>query len=66
MKQFALALASLAVGSALGWSQTPAGQEKPFVVEYYYKAKWGSADEFLRLFKRNVLFYGHLCNIITT
>ena len=26
---------------------------KPFVVEYYYKAKWGSADEFLQLFKKN-------------
>ena len=27
--------------------------EKPFVVEYYYKAKWGYADEFIRLFKKN-------------
>ena len=27
----------------------------PFVVEYYYKAKWGHADEFLRLFKKNHL-----------
>ena len=27
--------------------------EKPFVVEYYYKAKWGHADEFIRLFKKN-------------
>jgi hypothetical protein len=26
---------------------------KPFVVEYYYKAKWGFADEFLRLFRKN-------------
>lgn len=26
---------------------------KPFVVEYYYKAKWGHADEFLTLFKKN-------------
>ena len=26
---------------------------KPFVVEYYYKAKWGYADEFLQLFKKN-------------
>jgi hypothetical protein len=23
------------------------------VVEYYYKTKWGHADEFLRLFKKN-------------
>ncbi len=26
---------------------------KPFVAEYYYKAKWGHADEFLQLFKKN-------------
>jgi hypothetical protein len=26
---------------------------KPFIVEYYYKAKWGHADEFLQLFKKN-------------
>jgi len=28
-------------------------QDKPFVVEYYYKVKWGHADEFLTLFKKN-------------
>jgi hypothetical protein len=27
--------------------------EKPYVVEYYYKAKWGSAEEFIRLFRKN-------------
>ena len=27
--------------------------EHPFVVEYYYKTKWGHADEFLKLFKKN-------------
>ena len=27
--------------------------EGPFVVEYYYKAKWGHADEFIRIFKKN-------------
>jgi hypothetical protein len=27
--------------------------DKPFVVEYYYKARWGYADEFIRLFKKN-------------
>lgn len=31
----------------------PVAQDKPFVVEYYYKAKWGYASEFLRLFKKN-------------
>ena len=27
--------------------------EKPFVVEYYYKVKWGHADEFITLFRKN-------------
>ena len=26
---------------------------QPFAIEYYYKAKWGHADEFLALFKKN-------------
>jgi hypothetical protein len=29
------------------------GNSQPFVIEYYYKAKWGHADEFLALFKKN-------------
>jgi hypothetical protein len=32
---------------------TPTTTDKPFVVEYYYKTKWGHADEFLKLFKKN-------------
>ena len=28
-------------------------EDKPVVIEYYYKAKWGFADEFIRLFKKN-------------
>ncbi len=27
--------------------------DKPYKVEYYYKAKWGHAEEFVRLFKKN-------------
>lgn len=38
-----------------GPAQNPASPEQPFVVEYYYKAKWGFADEFIRLFKKNHL-----------
>ena len=37
--------------SAVAQSSETSG--KPFVVEYYYKAKWGYADEFLQLFKKN-------------
>lgn len=29
------------------------GTDKSFVAEYYYKAKWGHADEFITLFKKN-------------
>jgi hypothetical protein len=28
-------------------------KERPFVVEYYYKAKWGHSEEFIALFKKN-------------
>jgi hypothetical protein len=30
-------------------------QDPSYVVEYYYKARWGYADEFLQLFKKNHL-----------
>ena len=33
----------------------PASSDSPYVIEYYYKAKWGHADEFLSLFKKNHL-----------
>jgi hypothetical protein len=29
------------------------GKEQPYIVEYYYKVKWGHAEEFLALFKKN-------------
>jgi hypothetical protein len=29
------------------------GGDQPFVADYYYKAKWGYADEFIRLFRKN-------------
>lgn len=35
-----------------GSAQTPRAEE-PFVADYYYKAKWGYADEFIALFKKN-------------
>jgi hypothetical protein len=34
-------------------AQAPAAADTPYTVDYYYKARWGSADEFLRLFKKN-------------
>ena len=36
-----------------GQESHPAAVDRPYVVEYYYKARWGYADEFIRLFKKN-------------
>jgi hypothetical protein len=33
--------------------QAGEGSPQPFAIEYYYKAKWGHAEEFLALFKKN-------------
>jgi hypothetical protein len=49
---FALVLFSQPFNSA--YARTSQA-DKPYVVEYYYKVKWGSADEFIRLFKKNHL-----------
>jgi len=37
----------------IGQAQTQKPNDEPFVADYYYKAKWGYADEFIRLFKKN-------------
>jgi hypothetical protein len=53
---FLLAAGLLAGHEAMRAQQSPAAteaKEQPYVVEYYYKAKWGHADEFLALFKKN-------------
>jgi hypothetical protein len=34
-------------------AQSAPSSDKAFVVEYYYKAKWGHAEEFITLFKKN-------------
>ena len=44
-----LAFGVIAHARAQGAAQT----DKPFMVEYYYKTKWGHADEFISLFKKN-------------
>src|SRR6266480_436119 len=48
-------LLSVAYPGALAGQSTMAaeGKEQPYVIEYYYKAKWGHAEEFLALFKKN-------------
>jgi hypothetical protein len=58
-----LAIAAIAL-AALLWSPASGtgapqsamaadGKDQPFVIEYHYKAKWGHAEEFLALFKKN-------------
>jgi hypothetical protein len=39
--------------SAGGSAIAAEAKDQPYVIEYYYKAKWGHADEFLTLFKKN-------------
>ncbi len=39
------------IGHARAQSSSPT--DKPYVIEYYYKAKWGHADEFIALFRKN-------------
>jgi hypothetical protein len=34
-------------------TQAGEGSAPPFAIEYYYKAKWGHAEEFLAFFKKN-------------
>jgi hypothetical protein len=53
-----LGLAALVWSSTLGAgarqnAMAAEGKDQPFAIEYYYKAKWGHAEEFLTLFKKN-------------
>lgn len=54
---FALLIAAIALVFGVVTHARPQGTsaatDKPLVIEYYYKAKWGHADEFLALFKKN-------------
>ncbi len=34
-------------------AQGMSAADKPFVIEYYYKVKWGHADEFIALLRKN-------------
>jgi len=52
----AMAVLALPVPSAVQAQASASAQnanDKPFVIEYYYKAKWGHAEEFVALFKKN-------------
>lgn len=44
---------ALVLGSAVGPIRGARAQEQPYVVDYFYKARWGYANEFIQLFRRN-------------
>jgi hypothetical protein len=35
------------------YAQEPKQSDKPYVIEYYYKTRWGYTDEFIGLFRKN-------------
>ncbi len=39
--------------AATAAAQAPPAKDTPFVVEYFYKVRWGFADEFISLFRKN-------------
>ncbi len=49
MRRWVVALSVLMITAVAGKAQ----QERPYVVEYYYKVQWGHFDEFLELYKKN-------------
>lgn len=63
LKTALLSLAFLSFEATLptALAQSPSSSSKeiatdpPFIAEYYYKAKWGHAEEFLTLLKKNHL-----------
>ena len=53
---FALLLVAIVLAFSVAGHARPRpaqNTDKPFVVEYYYKTKWGYADEFITLFRKN-------------
>ncbi len=48
-----LALAPATAAIAQAPAATQATTAQPFIVEYYYKTKWGAFDEFKSLFRKN-------------
>lgn len=50
-----LIAALLGLQPAAGAALTLAAPAEPFVVEYYYKVRWGHQQEFLTLFRKNHL-----------
>src|SRR6516162_4186516 len=39
--------------ASVSWSVAQKPADEPFILENYYKARWGYADEFIELYKKN-------------
>ena len=52
LTHMAIALA-VAVPAAAHSQAAATGASDPYVVEYYYKVKWGHQEEFIELFRKN-------------
>ena len=51
---FLLIVLSVLVFSTFSHARAQAAAaDKPYVIEYYYKTKWGHAEEFITLFRKN-------------
>ena len=48
-----MTIADRSGSTAFGQAAQAPLTDKPIVIEYYYKARWGYADEFIPLFKKN-------------
>jgi hypothetical protein len=55
MKAIARLMLAAVLFAILAGEGSAMAQDQPYVVEYYYKTKWGFTDEFLQLFKKNHL-----------
>ena len=47
------AMVAFAASTAAAQERRAATAEQPYTVEYYYQTRWGYADEFIRLFRKN-------------
>lgn len=55
LRSTAVLLASLVLPAGPAAAQGTAAAAEPFTIEFYYKTRWGAADEFWRLFEKNHL-----------
>ena len=53
MYLFSAVLAALLLASTPLDAQQPTSTDDNYIIEYYYKVRWGFADEFIRLFRKN-------------